>query len=166
LACIDKLDDALLSIDASTSNGSSLDQKAYLKALYLYEAGRVAEARQVIDQTIEQTPSFSGWRYYLRAVLRAEAGDLQAAQQDLDTGVRYTWDRNGLYSYARAKLALAAGDKTGGIQWLQHAEASQMTTAEPLRIRIQDELAGLGAAPREYTPTIDLPGLNGSTPAP
>ena len=166
LACMDKLDDALLSIDASTSNGSSLDQKAYLKALYLYEAGRVAEARQVIDQTIQQTPSFSGWRYYLRAVLRAEAGDLQAAQQDLDTGVRYTWDRNGLYSYARAKLALAAGDKTGGIQWLQHAEASQMTTAEPLRIRIQDELAGLGAAPREYTPTIDLPGLSGSTPAP
>jgi len=165
-ACLGHLDLALQNIDASTFNGSSLDTKAYLKALYLYQAGRSAEARQVIDQTIQQTPAYSGWRYYLRAVLQAEAGDPQAASQDLDTGAMYTWDRNGLYSYARAKLALASGDQPGGIQWLQHAEASLMTNAVPLRERILNELAALGALPLQPTPSVDFPGLNDLTPIP
>ncbi len=165
-ACLGHLDLALQNIDASTFNGSSLDTKAYLKALYLYQDGRSAEARQVIDQTIQQTPAFSGWRYYLRAVLQAEAGNTQAASQDLDTGAMYTWDRNGLYSYARAKLALASGDQPDGVKWLQHAEASLMTNAVPLRERILDELAALDAFPLQPTPSIDFPGLNDLTPIP
>ena len=165
-ACLGQLDLALRSIDASTFNGSSLDTKAYLKALYLYQAGRSAEARQVIDQTIQRTPAYSGWRYYLRAILQAETGDIDAASRDLDTGVMYTWDRNGLYSYARAKLALASGDQAGGTQWLKHAEATLMTNAVPLRQRILNELAELGASPLQPTPSVDFPGLEGLTPVP
>jgi len=166
-ACLGQLDLALQNIDASTFNGSSLEDKAYLKALFLYQAGRSAEARQVIDQTIQRTPTFSGWRYYLLAVLQAETGQMEAVTQDLDTGAGYTWDRNGLYSYAHAKLALADGDQSDGIHWLQHAEATLMTSASPLRQRILKELAALGAQPLQPTPAVDFPGLEGmTTPVP
>ena len=165
-ACLGQLDLALRSIDASTFNGSSLDTKAYLKALYLYQAGRSAEALQAIDQTIQRAPAYAGWRYYLRAVLQAEMGNIDAANRDLETGAMYTWDRNGLYSYARAKLALASGDQAGSIQWLQHAEATLMTNAVPLRHHILIELADLNASPLQPTPSLDFPGLEGLTPAP
>lgn len=158
-ACLGDLDQAIRLVTASTFNGDMLDTKAYLNALYLYQADRKEEALRIIDQNIEKGPSFMGWRYYLRAAVYFDLGETDRAGQDLDAGAMYTWDRNGLYSYVHGKLALAAGDKDAGMEWLRHAEASLPVAANVLREQIVRELEDLSAEVPQATPTVSSAGL-------
>ena len=165
-ACLGDLNNAIQLATESTSNDDDLDTKIYLRALYLYQLGQLDQALQIIDQSIQKSRSFQGARYYLREAIYIEQGKTDQAVSDLDTGQMYTWDRGDLYCYVNGELALAAGDKASGIEWLQQAEATLYTHSNVLRQKIIHELAGLGAAPMQDTPSVSLPGLILPTPTP
>lgn len=114
------------------------------RSLYLYQLGKKDEALNLINQSIEITPSFGGGRYYIRALIKLDKGDKEGAIQDLNTGVRYTWGRGAIYAYVNARLALLENDQEGAIYWLQIAEASADPEIPVLKKQIQEELKELG----------------------
>ena len=154
--CLGQIDKAIKMVDKSMFNKINMEWKYELKARYLYQAGRGDEALQLLNQLIEQKPSYDGWRYYLRALVYQEMGEREKAEEDLMMGAGNTWGRVGLYSYVQGKVALEDGNVEEGIAMLQQAEATLDILFTPLRKRIQAELEQLGAKPLEITPSVML----------
>jgi tetratricopeptide (TPR) repeat protein len=158
-ACLGDMDKAVESMDKLLAKSNDFVRtRTYLKALYLYQAGKKEEALTALNASINADPTFIGDRYYLRSLIYLERGDRQQAIDDLGMGERYTWDRYGLYAYVNAKLALEDGNKEDAIYWLQIAEASLFPESSMLKKQIQEELSQLGAKPLDRVVTIDFQG--------
>jgi tetratricopeptide (TPR) repeat protein len=153
-ACLGDIKKAIQMVDKSMFNNVNMEWKYELKARYLYQAGRRDEALQLLNTSIEQKPSYDGWRYYLRALIYQEMGEREKAEEDLMIGAGNTWWHVGLFSYVVGKMALEDGNIEEGIALLQEAEATLDCLFAPLQTRIQDELRKLGAEPLEITPSV------------
>jgi hypothetical protein len=152
--CLGDAKKALQMIDKSMFNDVNMERKYLLKAQYLYQAGRRDEALQLLNTSLEQKPSYDGWRYYLRALIYLEMGEREKAEEDLMMGAGNTWWHVGLFSYVQGKMALEDNDTEAGIMLLQEAEATLTYLYAPLKARIQGELKELGVQPWEITPSI------------
>lgn len=161
-ACLGNFEEAVQAIDASLRNQSYVLSKTYLKALYLYQLGRLEEALSLMNGSLNSQPGFEGYQYYLRALIYYDLGERDLANADLESGSIYTWGRMGLYAYVSGRIALDAGRQQEGIELLQQAEASLDYNHSLIRTRIEEELAKLGAGPLSLTPSIDI----ASTPIP
>jgi hypothetical protein len=124
-----------------------MEHKLWLKALYLYEAGRYQESVTILDDLINQKPSYSGYRYYLRSLAHLRLGALERAKEDLAIGAGNTWEHSGIYSVSLGELALTEGQTEDAIANFQFAEASLWGIFNPLRWQAQKQLADLQAAP-------------------
>lgn len=154
--CLGQVDKAIKMVDKSMFNNVNMEYKKWLKANYLYYAGRSNQALQILNELIEARPSYSGYRYYLRALIYYEKGERDKAEEDLMIGAGNTWAHSGVYSYVLGKMALDDGDREEGIALLQYAEATLEVNDNPLRYRIQAELKELGAEPLEITTSAML----------
>ena len=154
-ACLGQLDEAIDNISAATFNDVNLNDKEYKQSIYEYQAGKIDDAFQSINSTLERKPTFGGYRYYVRAILNYEIGNLDAAWDDLKLGENYTWDRTGLYLYAYGKLIMDDDEDTG-LYYLQLSEATLTTDCTPMQEKIITELAEHGLEPLQPTPTVDL----------
>ena len=155
-SCLGQVDKAIQMVDKSMFNNINMEWKHELKSIYLYQADRKKEALQLLNELIEQKPSYDGWRYYLRALIYQEMGEREKAEQDLMMGAGNTWSHVGLFSYVQGKMALQDGNRAEGITLLQEAEATLEVMYTPLQKRIRAELAQLGAQPLEMEPSVML----------
>lgn len=150
--CKNDLDKALQYIDKAIQIKDTCERRLE-RARILYVMGRNEEAITELDDTISSDPYYCGERYYLRGLLHAEMGNLEAAQEDLYFGMGQTWGRGGLLSYGLGKIALAQGDTETAIQYFQEAEVTYRKV-DPLLIKMQADLAALGAAPLPVTVSV------------
>lgn len=154
--CLGEVNKALEMVDKSMFNNTNMQWKRELKARYLYQAGRKAEALQLLNKLIEEKPNYNGWRYYLRALIYQEMGKREEAEEELMIGSGNTWSHVGLFSYVQGKMALEDGDREGCITLLQEAEATLDYLFVPLQKRIRAELEELGDQPLEIKPSVML----------
>lgn len=154
--CMDKVDKAILMVDKSMFNNTNMEWKYELKSRYLYQAGRNNEALQILNELIEEKPSYDGWRYFLRALIYQEMGEREKAEENLILGMANTWSRAGLFSYVKGKMALEDGNIEEGIALLQQAEATLEYLFAPLQKRIQSELKELDSHSLVITPSVML----------
>ncbi|MBI9046430.1 MAG: tetratricopeptide repeat protein [Anaerolineaceae bacterium] len=77
-----------------------------------------------LNSSIEDFPSYGGYRYYMRALLHYENGDSDLALADLDYGFMNVWLPYNLRAYLLGKIALEEGFTDEAIYWFQLAEAS------------------------------------------
>jgi len=118
--------------------------------------GRYDEALPILDQRICDC-ALGGWRYYLRAEIYYFTGKKDQVQSELDTGMPLTWGRGGVLPYVEGLMALDDDSKADAIQYLQEAEATLDPIHNPLRWKILQSLASLGAAPLNVTPYAPFP---------
>jgi tetratricopeptide (TPR) repeat protein len=115
----------------------------YTKSLIFYNANQKDKAFNIINQCINDSPEFSGYRYFLRALIYLDRGDYKLAKQDLDIGERNTWGRNGLHDYVLGKLLIHDGKRAEGIEYIRQGEATMNRNVGPLLLRIQKEIRNL-----------------------
>jgi len=161
-ACLGKLADAINAIDASMFNKENMDFKNELKADYLYQSERYAEALSLVNELIDAQPSYSGERYYLRAAIYFAQNKFDLALQDLETGQENTWSRSELLPFVEGQIALKKGDKETAINLWLYAETTFEPLFTPTRWKVQKLLASLGVEP--LNPTLSVPYL--ATPIP
>ncbi len=152
-ACLGRPEEALQSVKDSMFNNENMAYKKDLQIQYLILLGRYDEALPLLDEQICDC-GLGGWRYYLRAMIYYYTGKKDLVQGELVEGMPMTWGRAGILSYVEAQLALDDGRKEDAIQLLQIAEATLDPTYNPLRWRIQRQLASLGAVPLKLTPSV------------
>jgi tetratricopeptide (TPR) repeat protein len=154
-ACLGRVDEALKSVNDSMFNNKNMEYKKELKAEYLYLSGRYEEALPLLNEVISCCIyGGGGYRYYLRAAINYELGKKELILDDLAYGMANTWDRGSFLPYVEAQIALDEGRKQDAIQALQLAEATLSSKFNPLRWKIQKQLAALGAKPIRPTPSV------------
>jgi tetratricopeptide (TPR) repeat protein len=126
------------------------------RTVILYGLGRNNEALEILNAMIEESPSFSGYRYFYRALLEYNMGRPDLAEQDLEVGYRNTWVRDKEAALVRGLLARDSGDREYAIAQLQLAEQTIRAINRPFLDRARRELAKLGAMPSEPQPEPDL----------
>lgn len=116
----------------------------YRQSVVYYNAGHKVTAFTLINENIQDSPSFAGYRYFMRALLYYEQGNYDLAWKDLQTGEGYTWGIYGLHDYVLGKLLIQDGNREAGIELIRRAEATMSWDMGPFLIRIQDELKSMG----------------------
>lgn len=155
-ACLGQVEEALKTIDRSMFNNENMEHKLWLKAVYLYEAGRFQESLAILDDLINQKPGYYGYRYYLRSLVYYQLGETDLATEDFSIGAGSTWEHTGLYSLVLGELALADGNTEDAIYNFQTAEASLSNMLNPLRWHAQNALKELGTDPLSLTSSVNL----------
>lgn len=133
--CLRKYDLALDHINQALEISPS-SEREFTKALIELNAGRLYNAMEILDKSIEEKPNYQGRRYYLRAVIHYELGNTELALQDLILGQGNTWGSYLEQSYVLGRIALDEGMIDEGLEMLQLAEASLFTHEVP---RIYDQ---------------------------
>ncbi len=152
-ACLGRLDDALQSVNDSMFNNQDMGLKNELKARYLIMLGRYDEALPLLDQLISNS-TLGGWHYFLRAEVYYNIGKKDQVQNELNEGIPRTWDHTGVFAYVQAQMALDEGRNNDAIERFQFAEATFDTVNNPLRWKVEQLLASLGAHPLTLTPSV------------
>lgn len=156
-ACLGDMDVAVEDMNEMMSkNGNNSKWDVYYKALYLYQGGKTEEALQVLNNSIDLDPTFSGRRYFIRAMIKLDMGDREGAANDVQLGKMYSWEQAGLYAHVNGRLALADENEEEAIYWLQLAYASLNPTQRVLQDRVLDELTKLGAEPWDEMLTLSI----------
>lgn len=151
--CAGRLDLALQHIDVALEVQPSLE-RAWIRAVVLYDMGRPGEALSQLDAMVAEAPDDMGYRYYLRALIHYERGDLGSAQTDLVIGSSQTWGDRGLIAYIQGRLALDEGDEEAGLEKIRYAEATLTREYGSLLDRLRLEVAQLGMTLLSPTPSI------------
>ncbi len=149
--CLGQLDKALEHINLAIELYPEW-RKTWTKSVILYNMGRLDEALALLNDDIEQSPNYAGYRYFLRAAIYAEQGKLAEAEADIEFGYGQTWGYYGITPYAEGRLALKRNDRATALERFQYAEASMSYEYGPLIKRIQSEIADLGGQPLTVTP--------------
>lgn len=154
--CLNKLDKALETAQKiQCDNSATSCRLMYLSEVY-FQSGEAEKALALLNYSIDQEPTFGGWRYFIRALIYYDQGKKDLARQDLATGDNYTWYGNGVYWYMKAKLAFDDGDNKNGVLYLQYAESTLDVPYTPLRQKILSELQLRGSSPIIMTPQVPL----------
>ncbi len=154
--CLNKLDKALETAQKIRCDNSATSCRLmYLSEVY-FQSGETEKALALLNHSIDQEPTFGGWRYFIRALIYYDQGKKELALQDLKTGDNYTWYGNGVYWYVKAKIAFDDGDNKNGILYLQYAESTLDIPYTPLRQKILKELELRGASPMIMSPQVPL----------
>ncbi len=140
--CLGQPDQAMSYAEYGINAGDACSCR-WEKAYYLYMAGNLQEAKDIL----ENTPSRNDDRMFLIGLMDYELGDIDAARMDLEFGEVLTWNRHGLHAYLAGKLALEDGDREAAIANFQDAEASLPYRQLKLLPKIRADLAKLGASP-------------------
>jgi tetratricopeptide (TPR) repeat protein len=148
--CLGDLNKALVYIDAAIQIDDNPDRR-FWRASLLFAMGKLDESKAELDDMIEASPYYGGFRYYLRALVFAAQGDLENAQADLDFGSGQTWGQNDLLSYALGKIALAQGDEQAALEYFQDAESTHLPH-DPILALIRADIQALGGTVREVEP--------------
>lgn len=131
--------------------------RTIVKTAILYSLRDLSAANQTITECIDQSPSFSGYRYYQRALIQYDLGNKDLARQDLEIGSGYTWYHCGIYAYLMGLFALDEGRTEEAAEWFQYAEATATQVEGPYLLnRIRMELTALGAPTLDPQPSIHL----------
>lgn len=154
--CLGKFDKALEAAQKIQCDNSATSCRMMFLSEVYFQSGEMGKALELLNHSIEQEPTFSGWRYFIRALIYYEQGKKDLALQDLATGDNYTWYGNGVYWYVKAKLAFDDGDNKNGILYLQYAESTLDVQYTPLRQKILSELQSRGSSPITMTPQVPL----------
>jgi tetratricopeptide (TPR) repeat protein len=147
--CLGDLDKALQHIDTAIQIDDNPDRR-FWRASLLFAMGRLDQAKAELDDMINASPYYGGFRYYLRGLIYAVQGDLEKAQADLDFGMGQTWGQNDLLSYALGKIALAEGDETAALEYFQDAESTHLPH-DPILAMIRADIQALGGTTLEIT---------------
>jgi len=151
-ACLGRLEEALQSVNDSMFNDLNMGYKYDLKMQYLLMLERYEEALVLLNERICDC-ELGGWRYYMRAQVYYRQGKTDLALADLTEGQFNTWERGGWLPYVLAQIALDDGRTEEAIQLFQYAEATLNPTYNPLRWKIQEQLALLGSHPSTIAPS-------------
>jgi tetratricopeptide (TPR) repeat protein len=150
--CLEKYEKALEYLDKASKLSPDVSYDLQ-KANILCAMGREDEAFDIVNQSINASPMFNGYRYYLRALIHYDRGEKDLAAKDLKAGSINTWDHTGLYAYLTAKLTLDAGHRAEGLKLLQYAEATIHPDFEPaIYKRILKDMAA-----QDIKPVTELP---------
>lgn len=160
--CLNKLDMALETAQRIQCDNSATSCRMMFLSEVYFQSGEMEKALTLLNQSIDQEPTFGGWRYFIRALIYYEQGKKELALQDLTTGDNYTWYGNGVYWYVKSKLAFDDGDNKNGILYLQYAESTLDVQYTPLRQQVLNELKARGGNALVMTPQIPLE----ATPSP
>ena len=115
----------------------------------------MSEAYQTVDQDIQTTPDYGGYRYYLRALIYYDQGEFDQARQDLLVGSGNVWYEGGLHAYLQGMLALRDGDQKTGTEWIHYAAMTYQTHEGLwLKKRIDQQLTKLNIQYISPTPEI------------
>jgi tetratricopeptide (TPR) repeat protein len=163
--CQGDLERGLKAVDTSIEVTPGSD-RYYLRSMILYQMGRLQEAKDQLDDLIEETPNYYGGRYYWRAAVRAEMGDLAGAQEDLLIGQGNTWGRYSMGAYAGALIAFGQGNQDAGVEDLRYAEASLSRMYGVLLKRVQSQLRQMDVAFLEPPSRFDVTSTPMATPGP
>jgi tetratricopeptide (TPR) repeat protein len=154
---------ALKQIDTAIKLNPNNVRKFY-RAIILFNAARLKDALAQLNEILESSPDYNGYRYFLRALVYYDLKQPDRARQDLTTGSSNTWGRGGLMAYVQARLLMDAGDKTRGLEQLRFAEATMSHEYGPLLDRIRKEMTQFNAAP--LAPTLSVHIARTPIPAP
>ena len=126
-----------------------------IKTEALIGLGKMSEAYQTVDQDIQTTPDYGGYRYYLRALIHYDQGEFDQARQDLLVGSGNVWYEGGLHAYLQGMLALRDGDQKTGTEWIHYAAMTYQTHEGLwLKKRIDQQLTKLNIQYISPTPEI------------
>ncbi len=159
--CQGEFDQALQQIDTAIKINPNNVRK-FDRSIILYNMGRLNDALAQLNEIIDASPRYNGYRYYLRALVYYDLKKPDLAREDLITGSGNTWGRGGLMAYVQGRLLIDAGNKTDGIEQIRFAEATLSHEYGPLLDRIRKEIVQLGVVPLAPTPSVHV----SSTPIP
>ncbi|MCE1254522.1 MAG: hypothetical protein LWX83_13355 [Anaerolineae bacterium] len=125
-------------------------------ALYLYQAGKVDEALDLVNKSINDQPFQTGQRYFIRAVIEYNRGQYEAALADADLAESNLWAGGMFTSYFNGLEAARQGRKEEAILYLQHAEATLPYEFDFAIARTRTELKKLQAEPLSVTPSVHI----------
>jgi tetratricopeptide (TPR) repeat protein len=125
----------------------------YNDSLLLYESGNISEALNVLNKSIENSPTYGGGRYYVRALIEVDNGEYDKAYEDLYYGAGNTWGRNGLYWLLQALISYNNEETDYGDYYMNFAAISADPLLGPkINQRIQEEMKKHDIKIIEYTP--------------
>lgn len=137
------------------------------KTRILIALDRYDEALEVINELIEESPSYAGYRYYLRAYIYYKLGEPALAFEDVVYGSTQTWGQYSYRAYVLGRLALDDGDLENALYWLQLAEASFYPDLEPyIHTLALNDILNIGGDLLYPTPTPSPTLEVSSTPIP
>jgi tetratricopeptide (TPR) repeat protein len=169
--CLGEFEKALNYIEESISIleviGEDTQRAKWRQVQILIALERYNQAFEIINESIEESPHYYGWRYYERAYLYYLQGEPELAYQDLDEGSVNTWGQYKMRAYLLALLALEEGDEDSGLYWLQLAEASLPKYSLPhIYEHTLEEIDRLGGSLLYPTPTPSPTPVASPTPIP
>ena len=127
----------------------------FFQSEVLYSQGKQKEALELLNQSIEEDPNYTGERYYLRALIYIDQGNYDQAENDLSVGEGMTWGRTSTYGLVKAYLAYHDDNTSDGNYWLQYAQAALRPDDGPaLSNRIASEMETRGVRPLKSTPDV------------
>ena len=135
--------------DSENGNGAAL-------ARYLYQAGQLDEAFDLLNQSIADQPFQYGQRYFIRAAIEYDRGQYETALADAEMAENNLWAGGSIRSYFNGLEAVRNGQKEEAILNLQHAEATLPYEFNFAILRARSELEKLGAKPLVVTPSVHL----------
>lgn len=149
------------------------------KAIYLIHLGRSDEAYEIVNQSIEQKPNYTGIRYFIRSVIEFDRGEYDKAIEDAYHAEGSSWAHGMYINYILGLNSSRLGNKEEAIEYLQYAEATLYHQMEFAIIRSREELDKLGSkslviepseflsvTPMPVYPTLDVNNLPTHTPTP
>jgi tetratricopeptide (TPR) repeat protein len=137
--CFGALDEALTHIDLAIQIQPSTSRQM-VKAIVLYNMGKLEQAKDLLDEWIENEPSYYPERYFFRALIDFDLGKYDLARSDLEKGQSLSKDLRGVGAYVQGQLALIDGENERGRELMEYAEQSLDFGYGPLLNRIRSEL--------------------------
>lgn len=148
------LDYANAAIQIRMDKGHDYKDELFQKAEILISLKRNSEALEILNQLIEETPNYRGYRYYRRAYIYYMMGEPELAYDDLLIGSTMTWGKYGYRAYILGKLAQDNGDLDQALEWFQLAEATISRIGYPFMYNnALDAIQELGGERLLPTPT-------------
>ena len=148
------LDYVNTAIQIRMDKGHDYKSELFQKAGILIALERNEDALEILNQLIEETPNYQGYRYYRRAYIYYTMGEPELAYDDLLIGSTMTWGQYGFRAYVLGKLAQDNGDLDQALEWLQLAEATISEIGYPfMHEKALNAIQELGGERLHLTPT-------------